>query len=95
LIVLCHGILGFGREGPIPDFHYFKHVREQLEHSGQYNCKVLEPNVSASGSVKERAAELHQAIEDWFLEEWFSQNSVPKNIHLIGQHFFLLRKHRA
>jgi triacylglycerol lipase len=62
-IVLAHGILGFGNLLPssIPTVHYFNGVRAHLEGQGH---KVLEPTVSAIGSVEERGNQLAKFLEN-------------------------------
>jgi len=64
IIVLAHGVLGFGDELPglfqlLPAIHYFNGVADHLRERGHI---VLEPQVDPTGSVQERGDQLAEKI---------------------------------
>ena len=54
-ILLAHGLFGFSKLGPLS---YFNGVRRCFD----AECAFLTPDVEPAGSIKERAAQLEQAI---------------------------------
>jgi len=64
IIVLAHGVLGFGDELPglfqlLPAIHYFNSVADHLREQGHV---VLEPQVDPTGSVQDRGNQLAEKI---------------------------------
>jgi hypothetical protein len=63
ILILCHGVLGFGSAGflnfiPVT---YFKGIAESIS---EEKIRVLEPSVSAIGTIATRAKNLIQFIND-------------------------------
>jgi triacylglycerol lipase len=60
LIVLAHGVLGFGNPLGLPSLvNYFNGVEEHLEQQGH---QVFSPQVNPFGSIAQRGTELAAAI---------------------------------
>lgn len=63
VLVLCHGVLGFGSEGLLNfiPVTYFKNIASSIKSS---KILVLEPSVAAIGTIATRASELIQYINE-------------------------------
>ena len=69
-LVLAHGYLGFGTLGPL---HYFNNIASILKAAGA--TQVFAPDVPPKGTLKDRSAQLAQAINDHF---------PAQNVHVIA-----------
>ncbi|WWC92912.1 uncharacterized protein L201_007874 [Kwoniella dendrophila CBS 6074] len=66
-VVLCHGLYGFSTATPIPLFpslklHYWANVLDIIR--DQIGANVVVVGVKGTGSVKERAEQMHQYLKD-------------------------------
>ncbi|KAJ1982716.1 hypothetical protein H4R33_004972 [Dimargaris cristalligena] len=66
-VVLCHGLYGFDTLGPesLPSLriHYWRGIKEAMTDVG---AKVHVTRVPSSGSIAQRAEELHSQLRRWF-----------------------------
>ncbi|WVR08157.1 hypothetical protein IAU60_005203 [Kwoniella sp. DSM 27419] len=66
-VVLCHGLYGFSTATPIPLFpslklHYWANVLDVLRN--KVGADVIVVGVKGTGSIKERAEQMHQFLRD-------------------------------
>jgi triacylglycerol lipase len=85
-IVLLPGSF-LGSDDMAPGMNYFRGVKGDLESRG---CKVIEPKVSMTGSIKERAKQLDSQIND-LLHLHSGSTTGKHDVHLIGQSSPILR----
>ncbi|PRP79795.1 hypothetical protein PROFUN_12549 [Planoprotostelium fungivorum] len=71
-IVLCHGLLGFNKLGPVS---YWKGIKQDLERQG---CKVVVMSVPPTGSIETRAKHLLRNMRK-IIEQMEAENSGESN----------------